>query len=307
MDIKALPKIDLHCHLDGSLTREMIQRHAGQKIELERLRVSEGCQSLTEYLTKFELPLKYLQDEAGLCDGAYSFIQEVAQENITYIEVRFAPMLSVHETMSCHQVIEAVLKGLQKGREEFGVRSNIITCAMRHHQMGHNLKMLQIAREYLGEGVCALDLAGDESRYPTKQFQDLFVQAHKLDMPFVIHSGETGSVENVRVALELGASRIGHGIALSQDKELMKEYAKRGIGVEMCPTSNLQTKAVDSLKSYPLKDFVDAGILVSVNTDNRTVSHTTLTKELELVYELYDHDEQLIKKLLANAEETAFN
>jgi len=306
MDIKGLPKIDLHCHLDGSLTKDMIQRYTGRAIESDILRVSENCQSLAEYLEKFDIPLSCLQNEAGLYDGAYSLIQEVAKENTKYIEVRFAPMLSVHETMSCHKVIEAVLKGLQKGKEDFGVHSNVITCAMRHHQMEQNLDMLNTAREYLGSGVCAIDLAGDEAQYPTRKFKELFLHAQKLDMPFVIHSGETGSIENVRVALELGAKRIGHGIALRQDKELMKEYAKRGIGVEMCPTSNLQTKAVESLESYPLKEFLDAGILVSVNTDNRTVSHTSLTDELNLVYELYGYDEQLIYKLLENAEKTAF-
>ena len=128
-----------------------------------------------------------------------------------------------------------------------------------------------------------------------------------LGMPFTIHSGETGNVENVREAYELGARRIGHGIALWKDTKLMKAYAEAGIGVEMCPTSNFQTKAAAGWEAYPLRQFVDAGIKVSINTDNRTVSGTTMTNELTKVYEQYGRDDELIFTLLRNAAQTAFD
>lgn len=139
------------------------------------------------------------------------------------------------------------------------------------------------------------------------EFRDIFVEAKRLGMPFTIHSGETGNLENVREAYELGARRIGHGIALRKDPELMQAYAKAGIGVEMCPTSNFQTKAAAGWEDYPLRRFVDAGIKVSINTDNRTVSGTTMTKELTRVYEQYGQDDELILTLLRNAAETAFD
>ncbi len=305
MDIEKIPKIDLHCHLDGSLTLEMIQRHTDKNVTLDMLCVNENCNSLAEYLEKFSLPLECLQDKEGLRDGAYSFLREAAKENIQYIEVRFAPMLSVHEGLSCSAVIESVLEGLEKGKNVFGVRYNVITCAMRHHNPEQNLQMLYSAREYLGNGVCAIDLAGDESVFPTKQFQELFFKARKLEMPFVIHSGETGNLQNVQLAYDLGASRIGHGIALIKDKKLMSLFAKKKIGVEMCPSSNLQTKSINDWSEYPLMDYLDSGIKVSINTDNRTVSSTTLTKELMLINDTYKND-NLIYLLLKNAEETAF-
>jgi len=306
MDIDKMPKIDLHCHLDGSLALEMIRRHTDNNVTSEMLYVRENCKSLTQYLKKFNLPLKCLQDKDGLKDGAYTFLKEVAKENMLYVEVRFAPMLSVHDGLSCSEVIEAVLEGLKKGKDECGVQYNVITCAMRHHNLEQNLAMLHAAREYLGNGVCAIDLAGDESEFPTILFRKLFMDAKKLEMPFVIHSGETGSLENVRIAYELGASRIGHGIALIKDSNLMHAYAIKGIGVELCPSSNLQTKAVKSLAEYPLMDFINAGIKVSINTDNRTVSNTTMTKELKIIYNLYNQDDELIYQLLRNAAETAF-
>lgn len=307
MNIQQLPKIDLHCHLDGSLTKALIEKYVDQLVTPEMLTVSEDCRSLTEYLEKFELPLQCLQSETGLEDGAYSFVEEIAKENTKYIEVRFAPMLSVHEALSCEKVIEAVRKGMERGKADFGVHYSIIVCAMRNHSVEKNRKMLKCAREFLGNGVCALDLAGDESAYPTLLFRELFQESNRLGMPFTIHSGETGNLENVREAYELGAKRIGHGIALKQDLELMRAYAAAGIGVEMCPASNFQTKAVRSWQEYPLCQFLDAGIKVSINTDNRTVSGTTMTKELTKIYEQYGHDDSLILTLLKNAAETAFD
>jgi len=306
MDFDKIPKIDLHCHLDGSLALEMLRRHTDKIVTPEILQVKSNCTSLAEYLKKFDLPLECLQNREGLKDGAYSFLKEAAKENMYYVEVRFAPKLSVHKGLSCPMVIEAVLEGLKKGKEEFGVKYNVITCAMRNHSLEQNQSMLYAAREFLGKGVCAIDLAGDESKYPTKQFRNLFLEAKKLGIPFVIHSGETGSLENVRIAYELGASRIGHGIALIKDRNLMQAYANKGIGIEMCPSSNLQTKAVTSWAEYPLMDFMNAGIKVSINTDNRTVSNTTMTKELKLIYEAYRRKDELIDQLLRNAAETAF-
>lgn len=306
MDFKNLPKIDLHCHLDGSLALEMIRRHTKQVVTADMIQVEENCRSLTEYLTKFQIPIECIQDENGLKDAAYTFMKEVAEENTKYIEVRFAPMFSVNEKLTCKLVIESVLEGLERGKLDFGVRYNIIVCAMRNHSIDVNSEMLRTAREYLGEGVCALDLAGDESKYPVNQFEELFRLAKGLDMPYVIHAGETGSLENVKMAFEYGARRIGHGIALRHDKELMKEVAKKGTGIEMCPTSNLQTKAIDDWSHYPLLEFIEQGIKVSVNTDNRTVSNTNMTKELRLIYEHFGQDEALIYKLLNNAVETSF-
>jgi len=306
MDILKLPKSELHCHLDGSMNLEIVRELSGNpSIIRDQLRAEPDCISLAEYLEKFELPIQCIQSEEGLMKAAYSLIGDVAKENLRYIEVRFAPMQSVHEKLSCRAVIESVIRGLKKGYEDFGVYSNVIVCAMRHHSPEQNLTMLKIARELLDEGVCAFDLAGDEAAFLNSGFRDLFAEARRLDMPFTIHSGECGSVANVREAMELGARRIGHGVALMQDQSLIQEYARRRIGLEMCPTSNLQTKAIKNWDDYPLLDFLKHDVLLSVNTDNRTVSDTTVTKELELVYESCNQDD-VIYKLLHNSIEMAF-
>lgn len=310
---EALPKIDLHCHLDGSLPIWFVQeilREQGIDQELEqvreRLQVTQDCRSLTEYLEKFDLPLQCMTTPQHIERAAYAVVKEAALENTRYMEIRFAPMLSVHETMDCATVIEHVIKGLRRAQQEFGVDTSAITCAMRHHDEQTNLAMMRTAREFLGNGVCALDLAGDESAYPMKQFGTLFEEAKRLDFPYTIHAGECGSVENVEGAVALGARRIGHGIALRHNKEIQKLCADRHIGIEVCPISNFHTKAVASREEYPLRDFIANGLLVSINTDNRTVSNTTLSKELDFITEELHVEKEAISRLLRNAVEISF-
>lgn len=316
--LKSLVKLDLHCHLDGSMSPEIIEfllkdeslEKNLEELSIEqirqRLQVSPDNKSLAQYLEKFDLPISCIQNEKGLELAAYDLLKNAAEENVKYIEVRFAPMISANDHINTSQVIEAVLLGIKKAEAEFPIKGKVIVCAMRNFSLESNIEMLKVARNYLGEGVCALDLAGDEAAYPTKEQADLFLKAKSLEMPFTIHSGETGSIENVKVAIELGAKRLGHGIALKKDETIMKEVRDRRIGIEMCPTSNLQTKAVDSWDDYPLNNFLKQGLLVSINTDNRTISNTTITKEFLQINKKMDINKAKIKRLIENSIEISF-
>lgn len=304
--LKKLPKLELHCHLDGSLSRQFIEERLHRSVSEHELSVSEDCRSLVEYLEKFDLPCSCLKDKEGLEAAGYDVLRTMSRENVCYAEIRFAPLLSVTENMGADRVLEALLCGLKKGREDFGVDYNVITCAMRHHSAADNMKMIKTAREFLGEGVCAADLAGAESLYPMSEFMELFGETKRLGMPFTIHAGECGSYQNIRDAVEAGAGRIGHGIAMRLDAQTRRIVKEAGVGVEMCPISNLQTKAVESTNDYPMRLFLDEGILISVNTDNRTVSNTSLTKEFEFVQKTYGISDGEIMRMLFNAAETAF-
>lgn len=306
-------RVELHCHLDGSLTLDFVDemlRAQGiicERSELEeKLKVNPDCTSLTEYLEKFDLPLLCLQTREGLEKAAYELVEHVASEGVKYIEVRFAPMLSTAKGLTCSEVIASVVRGLQDAGKKYDVFASAIVCAMRHHSLEQNMEMLGAAYKFMGHGVCALDLAGDESVFSTELFRPLFEQAREWKIPFTIHSGECGSVENVREAIELGAKRLGHGIALQKSRELRQLCREKGIGIEMCPTSNLQTGAVDSLENYPLKQFLEEGLLVSIHTDNRTVSGTTLCVEETLVKEQLGLSKALIETCTENAIRTAF-
>lgn len=300
------PKLDLHCHLDGSLSKEFIESRLATDIALSELQVNRECRNLPEYLEKFSLPLKCLQDEEGMRNAGYDFIKHVSGENIRYIEVRFAPELSSHDTFTCSRVIQALLEGLEGGKKDFGTEYNVIVCAMRGHTQEQNLKMLKSAREFLGEGVCAADLAGNEAAYPMSEFITLFEEVKKMDMPFTIHAGECGSQRNVEDAVKAGALRIGHGIAMRGHRDIEELCRKRKTGIEMCPLSNLQTKAVEDVSEYPLREFLDAGLKVTVNTDNRTVSGTTVSDELRFVQETYGVSDEEICKIMENAVEVSF-
>ncbi len=300
-------KVELHCHLDGSLNIDFVDemlRKQGivcEREELKRkLEVRPDCTSLVEYLEKFDLPLWCLQTKEGLFRAAYELVRDVSEENVKYIEVRFAPMLSTNQGLTCEEVIASVVDGLKEGEKQYGVYASAIVCAMRHHSLEQNLKMLEVARPFVGSGVCALDLAGDESAFPTEQFRKLFEQATEWGIPFTIHSGETGNVDNIREAIALGAKRLGHGIALQKSPELRRLCKEKGIGIEMCPTSNLQTKAVDGMVNYPLELFLQEGLLVSIHTDNRMVSGTNMQREQAYF------DTCVIEICTKNAIETAF-
>ena len=192
-DIIKLPKVELHCHLDGSLSREFVEKRLGRQVGKEELSVSNDCTSLAEYLEKFDLPGQCLQDEEGLEEAGYDVLRSMKQENVIYSEIRFAPLLSETDNMNCNKVIEAVLRGLERGKKEFGIDFGLIVCAMRHHSTEDNMRMIKTAREYLGSGVCAADLAGAEAIYPMSEFKNLFQNTHKIGMPFTIHAGECGS------------------------------------------------------------------------------------------------------------------
>ena len=305
-ELRRLPKIELHCHLDGSLSREFLESRTGRSILPEELSVTDDCKSLAEYLEKFDLPCACLRDEEGLEGAGYDVLKTMSYENVCYAEIRFAPLLSVTENMGVNRVIEALLRGLERGKKEFGIDYNVITCAMRHHTQEANYQMIRIAREYLGDGVCAADLAGAEAQYPMNEFMELFEQTKRLGMPFTIHAGECGNVQNIADAIAVGAGRIGHGIAMRGNEGIQKMVRDAGVGVEMCPISNHQTKAVESSREYPLREFLEAGLLVSINTDNRTVSNTSMTEELEFIQKTFGIGDEEIRQLMRNAAKTAF-
>ena len=305
-DIIKVPTVELHCHLAGSLSREFVEKRLGRQVGKEELSVSNDCTSLAEYLEKFDLPGQCLQDEEGLEEAGYDVLRSMKQENVIYSEIRFAPLLSETDDMNCNKVIEAVLRGLERGKKEFGIDFGLIVCAMRHHSEEMNWRMIRTAREYLGSGVCAADLAGAEALYPMSEFMDIFTETKKMGMPFTLHAGECGNPQNVIDSINVGAGRIGHGIAMRGNQEIRKMVKKAGIGIEMCPISNLQTKSVNSMAEYPMREFLDAGLKVSVNTDNRTVSNTSLTKELEFIQKNYGIRDEEILQMMKNAIDTAF-
>ncbi|MBP1042972.1 adenosine deaminase [Vagococcus sp. BWB3-3] len=313
--VQHLPKIELHCHLDGSVRPHILEQLAqiqnrplsatGPELAA-KLIAPEECQSLLEYLERFDIVLPYLQEASALELIAYDLIAQVAAENVTYIEVRFAPMLFVKEGLTITEIVAAVLAGLKRGEVAFGVKSNALLCAMRHHSHQRNQEVIESAKEYLGRGVAGFDLAGDEANYPTADFSELISLGVTQQIPVTLHAGECGCPQNVAESIRLGATRIGHGIAIQKDPAVLQTCIENQTLVEMCPTSNFQTKAVLELADYPFKHFLEAGLKICINTDNRTVSNTTLTDEYLKLHQWYGIDYRCMETLNHNAVDGAF-
>ncbi|MBQ8166296.1 MAG: adenosine deaminase [Lachnospiraceae bacterium] len=302
--------LDLHCHLDGSFSTNFIRQYTGDTRDdtqlKEVLSAPADCSSLTKYLGCFDLPIKAIQTSDSIINGVLDVLASAALDGIKYIELRFAPNCSLENGLSLTQVYEAAIEGTKLGLEKYGIHSNIILCAMRHHSPETNTKILDTMYDYVGHGICALDLAGDESMFPNESFEALFKKAKDMGIPFTIHSGECGRTQNVRLAMEYGATRIGHGIALIKDIQLMEDIKNKGIGLELCPVSNFQTKAWDEYSSYPLRTFLDKGLIATINTDNRTVSNTSIKTELSLAMEKLSIREEDIITLNKNSIEISF-
>ena len=311
--IRSLPKIELHCHLDGSLSPELVQRLLANRGEdttiaelRERLCAPQRCADLAEYLQRFDLPNRVLQTREELREAAYDLAKRAALEQVRYLECRFAPTFSTAEGLSVTEVLASVAEGFAKADTDYGITAGILVCGMRGLSEESNLSMLREAMELFGAGVVGCDLAGDEKAFPVSGFAYFFAQARQYGMPFTIHAGEQGSVENVRGSIEFGARRIGHGIAMLADQELQKLCAGKRIGVELCPTSNLQTQAISDFSWYPFRRYVDAGIPVSVNTDNRTVSDTDLTAEIARLDRTFALSGEDCRRLYRDSVEVSF-
>ena len=169
-----------------------------------------------------------------------------------------------------------------------------------------NLETVQVAKDYLGQGVCAVDLAGAEAVFPTENFEQLFRLAAELEVPYTIHAGEADGPQSVVTALEFGTKRIGHGVRSCENADLMKVLAQNGITLELCPTSNLNTNIFERLADYPLRELMQAGISVTVNTDNMTVSGTTLEQEFQALIDTFSLKEGELQQLVRNAAEASF-
>ena len=227
-------------------------------------------------------------------------------ENVRYIEIRFAPLLSVTDSLSIEDVIESVIAGINEGNRLYGIYGNAICCAMTHHDIEASKSMFKVAREYYNAGVAGLDLAGDEANHPIKEFSELFKYAKDLGMNFTIHAGEAGPKSNIEGAIEYGAKRIGHGIAMRDDERLLNLAKERRIGIEMCPISNYQTKAVGKKDIYPYSDYIKRGLLATVNTDNRLVSNTSITDEILFLQNKNMINDAEILQGIKNAIEVSF-
>lgn len=292
--IAQLPKIELHCHLDGSLSLDCIKQLAkNARINLkltdaeilEKAQAPKNTRNLLEYLARFDFVLPLLQTYANLEIAAYDVARQAAQDNVKYIEVRFAPEQHLLENLTLEEAVEAVIAGLSRAEEDFDIIANALVCGLRQSSLEKLMKLLPIFDHIDDSHLVGFDLAGDELNYPQAKFADLLGGVTSRGVHVTLHAGECpGCERNIMDAINMGASRIGHGImSKNLSDEEQEVLIKKRIVLEMAPTSNFQTKSITSIEEYPFKMFYDKGIHVTLNTDNRTVSNTALQKEYEKI------------------------
>ena len=287
--LERLPKAELHCHLDGSVRPETLielGREYGVSMprdDAEALReymIVRDAQNLEDYLARFAVTLSVMQTAEAMERIAYELAADAAREGVWYLEVRFAPNLNARLALTAEQALESAIAGLTRAEREYGIVSRVLVCALRTLPPSSSLEMARLAVDFRTSGVVGFDLAGAESANPPSAHAEAFAFARSHDMACTCHAGEGDGADSVRDAVHgCCVNRIGHGTRLIEDTALTDYVNDRRIAVEICLTSNVQTRAARSLEEHPLREYVRRGLNVVLNTDNRLMSGTTLTDE----------------------------
>ena len=237
----------------------------------------------------------------NFCEGIKLIAENIYSHGVIYAEIRFAPQKHKEKGLSQEDVVKAALEGLEKIKQsKIPIKVNIILCFMRGDKNDeHNKETLKLAKKYLVKD-------GGEALYKTDKYEELFKEVKKLGIPFTIHAGEAAGPESVKKAIEFGAKRIGHGTRAYFDKSVIELIKEKGIFLEMCPTSNKQTHAVDNMKEYPFMDYLKQGIFVTLNTDDMGVERTTIQKEFEYMEKEFNLNYEQEKIILLNSVNAAF-
>ncbi|MBC5996502.1 adenosine deaminase [Romboutsia ilealis] len=315
--MRKLPKIELHCHLDGSVRAETILDIARKEnLELPSYNINDikklvqvpiDCTSLDEYLKKFDLANKVMQTKESIKRVTFELVEDAANENVKYIEIRFAPMLHMKKGLSIKEVIQSVLKGMNQACEKYEIKANLILGCMRNMSVEDAELVVKEGKEFLGKGVVAIDLCGPEVEGFATKYKKAIESARSYGYRVTIHAGEAASGKNVIDAINLlGAERIGHGINIKDMKEAYDLVKRTNVTLEMCPTSNLHTKAIDKISDYPFFNFYKDDLSVTLNTDNRTVSDVDLTNEISLVKDNFNMSEEDYKRIYLNSVDATF-
>ena len=305
--------IDLHLHLDGSLSEEDFV-YLAKKYDVDlgkdfpnNIYVPADCPSLEDYLKRFDLPLLLLQTPEALEYAAKSLVKRLYKLGFIYAEIRYAPLLHMQKGMTQMDAAKAALKGLEEGLKECpGFDANLILCCMRHAPEDQNMETIEVANKLKGTKVVAVDLAGAEAMHPFSYFSRVFEKANEYGLNITIHGGEATGNDEVMMAIDGGAMRIGHGVHLSLDKDSVSKATDNDVCFEFCPLSNLQTKSLKTYKDVPLRQFMDRGIAVTINSDNMTVSNTDAIKEMATMVKTFNLTKDEVRKLICNSIKHSF-
>ena len=314
--IHELPKAELHLHLDGSLRPSTILDLAddagvalpyGDATSLyDYLYVQDG-QNLVDYLKRFDLTLSVMQTAESMERTARELCEDAAAENVRYLEIRYSPILHQQGDLTLEEAVEAPLRGARQAEADLGVKANLIICGIRNLPPETSVRLARLAVGFKERGVVAFDLAGGEAGNPATEHAEAFRIAREANLNVTIHAGEAAGAVSIAQALHgCGAHRIGHGTHLYEDPGLQAYVNDHQIPVEVCLTSNVQTHAVESFETHPVRAYFDDGLNVSLHTDNRLMSGTTMTEEYARAVEHLGFSDDDLVELILNGFRSAF-
>jgi adenosine deaminase len=315
--IQRLPKTDIHCHLDGCVRpRTMLELAEAQGVRLPTrnlsrltriLQAGKRTRNLGDYLKIFEYTLSVLQERDALYRVAYELAEDAAAENVRHLEVRYSPILHRRKKLAFEDIVDPVIAGLNDAGRKQGVSTGVIICGIRSLDPRYSIALAELAVAYKGKGVLAFDLAGQEKDYPAKAHRAAFQLILKNNINSTVHAGEAFGPESIGQALHYcGAHRIGHGTRLREDPDLMRYVTDHRVPLEVCISSNVQTRAVRDVRSHPFHFYFRQGLRVTLNTDSRLISATTVTNEIALAARVFKLSPYEVKKIIINGFKSAF-
>ena len=315
--LKRLPKTDIHCHLDGCLRpKTLLELADAQGVALPTrdlakltrlLQAGKRTRNLGDYLKIFDITLSVMQEREALYRVAYELGEDAAAENVRHLEVRYSPILHRKHRLPFAEIVETVVAGLADAGKRHSLSTGVIICGIRSMSPRTSMMLAELAVEYKGKGVLAFDLAGQEKDYPAKAHRGAFRIVLKNNINSTVHAGEAFGPESIKQALHYcGAHRIGHGTRLREDPDLMRYVNDHRIPLEVCLSSNVQTRAVPGIRQHPFAFYFKRGLRVTLNTDSRLISATTVSQELSLAARAFRLTPYQVKRVVMNGFKSAF-
>ncbi len=291
MNIASLPKVELHLHLDCSLSYEVVQQ-LNPAITYEDYRASfvapAKCTDLADYITRAIKGFELMQTKEQLRLVTLDLCKQLQAENVLYAEIRFAPLLHTLSGLTPAEVVQAVADATEEGVNKYGVEANVICATLRHYNEAQSMETVQLVEQFKGTRIVAFDIAADEAGFPIDAHINAFAYAKAKGIPCTAHAGEARGADSMWETLQhFQPTRIGHGVRCIEDPKLMQHLRDQDIHLEVCPTSNIQVNVFDVIEQHPANRIYDAGISMSINTDARTISDTTLAKEYDIMQQYF--------------------
>lgn len=305
-----LPKIELHQHLDCSLSYAVVSKIDPQISAAEyreKFIAPPKCNNLADFLSRAPQGIRLMQTERNLQLVTFDLFEQLRQDNIIYAEIRFAPLLHTELGLTPQRVVEVIEKAVSQAGRETGIEARLILSTLRNYSEQQSLETVQLARQFQNSRVAGFDIAGDEAGYPIDAHVRAFEYAARHGIPCSAHAGEARGPESVRETLDrFHPARLGHGVRSIEDPDLLVELREKGIHLEVCPTCNIQTDVFDRYEDHPVDRLYREGISLGINTDTRTITNITLTREYQKLHDVFGWTEEHFLQCNRNALKAAF-